>query len=127
MTIGEQRHLVTLQTPTAVVATSEGGSTQLWANLSPAHVYAAIRPATARELERTTAGTTQSTATHIVTLRYHPQVTTQTRILFGSRVLLVTGVSNVEERNRQLILTCVEIEAAPPTMESWMEPGWVEG
>jgi SPP1 family predicted phage head-tail adaptor len=128
MARSDRRHLVTLQGPTGTaVPDNEGGYAQLYADLSPATAWAAIRPATARDLERVSSGTTIATASHIVEIDYHPQVTTQTRVIFGSRTLNVTGVSNPEERNIELILVCVEIEGAPAPVESWIEVGaWME-
>lgn len=87
----------------------DGGFTQSWTDLVPPALYVSIAPATARDLERVTAGTVLSTASHIVTAPYHPQITTKTRILFNGRVFSVTGVSNPEERSVELILACVEI------------------
>lgn len=108
---GELRHLVTLDNPGTAVADGDGGFTQTFAELSPARVWAAIQPATARDLERVAAGTVLSTASHIVTMRYHAGVTTKTRITFGTRVLNVTGVSNPDERNRELVCLCAEVVA----------------
>jgi SPP1 family predicted phage head-tail adaptor len=106
--VGRRRHLVTLQNPGPAVPDNEGGYTQSWEYLTPSTAWASITPATARDLERVVAGTVQSTATHIVQILFHPGVTTQTRLLFKGRTLQVTGVSNWEERDVMLILTCEE-------------------
>ena len=108
---GRKRHLVSLSGPGTAVPDGDGGYTQTAAALSPATMWAEIRPATARDLERVTAGTVMATASHIVTMDYHPQVTTQTRITFKGRTLLVTGVANPEERNIELVLTAEEVVA----------------
>jgi len=68
-----------------------------------------ITPATAKNLERVTAGTVTAMATHILEGPYHPQVTTKTRVLFGSRIFNVTGVANPGEQNVDLIAVCVEV------------------
>jgi head-tail adaptor len=107
-TRGQKRHLVSLDAPGAAVPDADGGFTQTWAPLEPAEMYAEIKPATARDLERVTAGTVLSSASHVVTLDFHPGVNTQTRITFNGRVFSVTGVSNPEERNIELICLCVE-------------------
>ena len=125
----QRRHLISLQGPGPGVPDGDGGVTQDWANLDPTHVYAEIKPATAKDLERVAAGTVIGTASHVVTFPYHPQVSLSTRILFGTRVFSVTGVSNPEERNVETICVCVELVAAPPLVlaDSWMETvGWVE-
>jgi SPP1 family predicted phage head-tail adaptor len=103
---GELRHLITLQTPSTATPDGDGGFTNTWTDL--ATVWASIVPATARDLERLVAGTVQSSATHLVTIRYLAGVTTKTRVVFGSRLLSVTGVQNPEERNISLVLVCQE-------------------
>ena len=111
MNVGTLRHRVSLENPGVAVPDGDGGYTQVNVPLSPSEVWADIRPATARDLERVTSGTVMASASHIVTIRYHAGVTTQTRILFGSRVLAVTGVQNPEERNIALVLTAEEMVA----------------
>lgn len=107
--IGNLRHQVTLENPGPRVPDAEGGYTEAWTPLTPSPVWASIQPATARDLERRVASTMQSTATHIVTMRFHPQVTTKTRLTFGNRVFFVSGVQNTDERNVELVLACQEI------------------
>jgi SPP1 family predicted phage head-tail adaptor len=107
MDIGAMRHRITLQTPSTATPDGDGGFTNTWAAL--ATVWASIVPATARDLERVVAGTVQSSATHLVTIRYLAGVTTKTRVVFGSRLLSVTGMQNPEERNISLVLVCQEI------------------
>jgi SPP1 family predicted phage head-tail adaptor len=104
---GELRHLITLQTPSPATPDGDGGYTEdPWTTL--ATVWASIVPATARDLERVVAGTVQSSATHLVTIRYLAGVTTKTRVVFGTRLFSVTGVQNPEERNISLVLVCQE-------------------
>jgi SPP1 family predicted phage head-tail adaptor len=110
-TRGQKRHMVTLQNPGADVPDADGGYTQTWTALSPSPVYAEIKPATARDLERVTANAVQSTATHLVSIDYHSGVTTETRVGFGTRVLQVTSVQNPDERNIELLLVCTEVVA----------------
>lgn len=123
MDIGSLRHKVLLQNPGAPVPDGDGGYTPAgWANLEPALWNCSINPATVRDLERVAAGTVISSATHIFKGRFHPQVTTKTRITkgprnvdgtlpTGSREFSVTGVQNLEERNIELWLTAVEVVA----------------
>lgn len=106
---GGRPHRVTLQNPGAAVPDADSGYTQSWSDLSPAAMWASIKPATQRDLERVVAGTVIATASHIVTMPYHPQVTTETRVLFNGRTFSVIGVSNPEERNVELVLACVEV------------------
>lgn len=110
MNIGALDKLVTLQSPGSV-PDNEGGYTEAWTNLSPGTVWAAIQPATARDLERRVASTVQASASHLVTIRFHSGVTTKTRILFGTRIFNVTGITNPDEKNEALILACEEVVA----------------
>jgi len=107
-TRGQKRHLVSLWGPGPVVADGDGGYTQVPAALDPPEMMAAIEPATARDLERVVANTVASKASHIVTMDYHPQVTTETAIHFGERIFAVAGVQNREEKNVELVLACEE-------------------
>lgn len=113
---GNRRHLVTLANPTTPQPDGDGSFTDTPAALSPSQVYAAIEPVDLRTLQRRSQeqigpGTTLSVATHMVTMPYHAQVTTQTQITFGGRLLRVIGVTNPEERNRETVCACVEVFA----------------
>ncbi len=107
--IANRRHLVRWQGPGPAVPDGDGGFTTTWADLQPASSYVQIAAATAKDLERVAAGTVLSTATHIVTGAFHPGVTTQTRMLFGERVFNVVGVSDLDERHIEMVVTCVEV------------------
>ena len=107
--LGQRRHLVLLQNPGPGVPDGDGGVLQSWTDLSPRSLYVSIEPATEKDLERVAAGAVLSTATQIVKGAYHPQITTKTRMLFGTRQFSVTGVANPGERNVETIATCVEV------------------
>jgi SPP1 family predicted phage head-tail adaptor len=111
LNIGRLNKRVSLANSGDPVADGDGGYTQAFAALTPPVVWAAIQPAAARDLERLAAGTVLATATHLVTMRHHAGVTTQTRITFGTRLFAVTGVVNPEERNIETIALCVEVVA----------------
>lgn len=109
MAINEYRHRVLFQNPAAPVSDGDGGWTLTWADTVPGAWFVSIEPATARDLERVTAGTVISTASHIVKGRYHPQVTTKSRMVFNGRTFSITGVANVEERSIFMELIAVEV------------------
>jgi head-tail adaptor len=50
-------------------------------------------------------------ATHVVTMPYHPQLTTKCQILFNGRTLQITGVASPEELGVETIAVCQEIVA----------------
>lgn len=107
MDIGALRHRITIQTDGTPVPDGDGGYTQ--APQVFATAWASITPATARDLERVVSGTVMASASHLIRLRYLSGVTTQMKVLFGSRTFSITGVMNPEERNRELVLTAVEV------------------
>lgn len=108
MPAGKRTHWIGLAGPGTPTADGDGGYTTTPVMLSPPYVYAAIQPASVRDLERVTAGTVTSTATHLVSMPYHPGVTTQTVITFGTRTFQVVGVTNPNEANIETIAQCVE-------------------
>jgi head-tail adaptor len=71
--------------------------------LSPEYAWASIEP-----LEPIAADGTRVTAYRVV-MRYHPQVTMDTRIVYGTRELFVKGVQNVAERGSDMVLYCEEV------------------
>lgn len=103
---GLRRHEVTVQT-VAAVANADSGFDEMPTTL--AIVRASIDSASQRQLERVTSGTVIGEATHLVTIPYIPNVTTQTRIIFGSRTFHVLSVTNPREENRELQLVCMEV------------------
>jgi SPP1 family predicted phage head-tail adaptor len=109
--IGEYRNLVLVQAPGPGVPDGDGGTTSTWADLTPPTWYCRIAPATEKDLERVAAGTVLSTNLHIVKGAYRGDITTGGRLIFNTRRLNVTGVSNPEERNVELVLVCVEVVA----------------
>lgn len=106
MRAGLLRHWLTLQNPTTV-PDGRGGFTPTWAALSPSPVKGSIESIPGSQ--RAIAGTVLAGTTHVVTMRYHSEVTTKTRILFGTRVFAVTGLANIDERSRELRVECAEV------------------
>jgi head-tail adaptor len=109
MARGAQRHLVSLKNPGDSINDGQGNSTTPWFDLNPATAYARVEPATASSLERVTVGAVMAVGTHIVTMDYHPQVNTKTRMTFEGRTLYVKGVHNWEERDIRTIAVCQEV------------------
>lgn len=105
---GQRIHTVTLQAPGLPVPDGDGGVIQGWADLVPATVKASITPASARDLEKLASGTVITQATHVITMPYHAQVNTATRVVFRGRSFSLTSVINLDERNVQL--KCIGVE-----------------
>jgi head-tail adaptor len=101
---------VNLQNPSAPIPDGHGGYTQAWVDLVPFALFVKIEPATALALERVkSVGTVVAQATHLVTGPYHPQATTQTRLLFNGRALTVVGLVSRDERNVESVMICAEV------------------
>ncbi len=107
--IGTQRHRVSVETPHPVTPDGHGGYTETWAPADPPQWDCAIAPASARALERVTAGTSLAAATHVLRGRYHPTLTTASRILFGARVFLVVSVGDLDERHVETVVIAAEV------------------
>ena len=111
MPIGAYRHVVAVSNPGGFVADADGGYTSTYNPANPPEVDASIENATARDLERVTAGTVLATATHLIRCRFHPGITTDSRLTFKGRTFEVQSVQNVDERDIALILICAEIKS----------------
>ena len=107
--VGQYRHLVTLENPGNPVPDGDGGYTEAWTPLDPASWDCAIQAATARALENLAAGTVIAQASHIVTGRYHPGITIETRLTFNGRRMNVIYVANRDERGIDTVLLCSEV------------------
>ncbi len=96
---------VTLSQSPQVTDDSDG----FFEDLTPAGTWASIRPQLAAN---------GRTIESVVEMRWHPQVTIDTRIVYEdvnkpagktTRELFVKGVQNVEEENTILVLLCEEV------------------
>lgn len=111
MRAGALRKRLTIQMPTRT-SDALGGYTDTWTAIAPAPMWGALDPLDPRQAERLVGGTIEAKVTHLVTVRYVPGVSTLGRVLYGSRVLMIRGLQNPEERNRELNLFCEEIVSA---------------
>lgn len=131
MTIGAYRHRVSVSNPSGYVPDGDGGYTSGYAPATPPVIDASIQAATARDLERVTAGTVMATATHLIRCRFHPEITTASRLTFKGRTFEVQSVQNVDERDIALVLICAEVLTpdvpggietrmpTPPNIDRW--------
>lgn len=105
--LGRLRHQVKLQSPTRTTDAG-GGQAISWSTL--AELYADVRPKPGSEDFQH--GQLQERTQHEVTIRFRSDISTAYRVLFGSRILNIRHIQNVNERDRFLILTCEEGVAA---------------
>lgn len=108
MRAGWARHQIVIQAKTRV-EDGGGGTASTWAAIANGTVTASITPVSSNE---TFAGEQlQERVSHKIMMRYIPGVTTAHRVLFGTRVLDIQSVICPQEKQRDLILMCVERKA----------------
>jgi SPP1 family predicted phage head-tail adaptor len=107
--VGGYRHRVAVEAPGTPVPDPDGGYTEGWEPLDPPDWDCAITRATAADLERLSAGTVLSQATHVVKGNYHAGITTETRLTFDGRVFNVLSVVDRDERHEETDLVCGEV------------------
>jgi SPP1 family predicted phage head-tail adaptor len=106
MQSGRLRHQITLQSPSRT-RNAVGEPVTTWTDV--ATVWASVGPLSARDLFA--AQQWQAEVTHRVRIRYAPDVADvqdSWRVLFGSRVLVIRTVRNIDERNVEIELLCSE-------------------
>ena len=107
--ISVRPNLVRVQKPLGdPVPNGDGGFTQGWIDATPPTWYVAIEDAPGAR-EAVMAGTTITPATRLLRGEHRSDITTQSRILLGTRTFHVTGFSNRQNRDVDLELVCVEI------------------
>jgi head-tail adaptor len=118
MGLGDQRHRVVFEQPSGRVNSPDGGYTDTFTALPPGSWFVSIAPASPQDLERFTAGTVVSQATHLVRGRYHPGVTTASRMIATvnragaptSVTFAIAGCRNVDERSITMELLAIETQ-----------------
>lgn len=106
MRAGQLRHRIVIQSVTET-RDSFGQPQPSWSTF--AERYAEILPQSGREY--LAARTITPELTHLVRLRGVTGVTPKMRVLLGTRVLDILAAVPVEERTRELLLTCRELVA----------------
>lgn len=102
MQAGQLRHRITIQQRTASVAHGEQSTS--WTDFVSA--WAAVQPLTGTEA---LVGRQENAAvSHRVVVRYQPGITPSMRVSFNGRLFDIQSVINIDERNRELHLMCLE-------------------
>ena len=103
---GRLRHLVDVE--------SENPARDAYGNASGSwSVFAARRPASIEPLrarERLEAGRAETVVTHKIRMRWMPGITSDMRIVWGSRVFHIHAVIDIEERRRVLEVMAEEVK-----------------
>lgn len=104
MRAGKLRHYVDLQSPTQTVG-AMGGLTVSYAHDS--YSWASIQPQAGSEAVK--AGQAQAKDSVLITIRYHATVKPTWKIVNGSKTYEVNAIINIDERNREMQLSCTEV------------------
>lgn len=86
------------------VKNGSGGYTSSWVKLK--EIWALVRPASGRDLYW--GQMLQQRITHTVTLRFDADITAKHRFRFGSRILRILSVVNLDERGKEQTCLCEE-------------------
>lgn len=108
MRSGDLRKRVTFQVR-STVSDAFGQQSSVWTDLFT--IWAGIEGLSARELYAAQA--VQSEVTHTIMVRYRPEfalpaVVAAMRVLYGARVFNISGAVNVNERNREIVISASE-------------------
>jgi SPP1 family predicted phage head-tail adaptor len=103
MFFGALRKRITIQQQSATQNT-RGEPIPSWTTF--ATCWASIEPKNGREL--LAAQQVQSQVITEITIRYQSGITPDMRILYGTRYFDIQAIQNVEERNRMIVMQCIE-------------------
>ncbi len=101
---GSRNRRIVIQSATET--TTDGGEvTRSWSTF--ATVWAEIKPLSAREAM--VAQQSQATTTHKIIILYRPGITPDMQALYNGRTFRFDSVINLDEANRQLVITAMEV------------------
>ena len=101
---GKLRRVVSITQPT-ITQTGTGNPQATWTTFA-ATVFADIQEQNGKEALQ--AGQVNAQQLILVNIRYQAGITPKMRVLYGARTFEIMAVRNVNERNRELELTCLE-------------------
>jgi SPP1 family predicted phage head-tail adaptor len=104
MEAGKLRHRVTIQKPVRSESAQSGEVELEWQDIGQA--WAEIRPTNGREQQLY--AQTGEQVSHVITCRYTTAITTDCRLAYRGRFFDVSGVTDVDERRRELRITATE-------------------
>lgn len=106
MRAGNLRNRVILQKPEGV-RDSVGERQTTWVDV--ATIWAQVSPFSTKE--QFLAAQASASTSHRITMRYssvYSAISASWRVLFGSRIFVIDGIRNIDERNIYLELICTE-------------------
>ena len=129
--IGRLRQVAQIWNPGAPQADGEGDFGQTYVAADPPVWRCAIEAASVRASERHFPGAVLSQASHILTGRFHPAITTLTRIVWVDRygethTANVLDTDDSEGAGVETVALVSEIVDATPIDSGWMMTGWTQ-
>lgn len=114
--LGRLRQVVTLANPGTPVPDGDSGFTETFAPLDPPVWRCAIEVASVRASERHFSGTVTAHASYILTGRYHPGITTETRMVWTDRsgTVHTANVLDVDDTEGAGVQTVVLVSEIVP-------------
>jgi SPP1 family predicted phage head-tail adaptor len=106
MDIGSMRHKITLQSLDKTATDGGGNYNEVWDNV--ADVWAKVSPISGQQF--IIAGQHNQQLTHTVSMRYRADITPAMRFLYRGRILRIQYIQNIDERNIELRINCIEVE-----------------
>jgi len=107
---GRRRQFVQLQNPVGDDPVPDGDGEYEQDYETFVELFASVEPATAQRLEQAASSVSIASASHIVVIPYHSEVSTLTRVFLNGRRLDVVGYADPEERHIELVLVCQELK-----------------
>ena len=104
MRVGGRRHKVKIEKAIAQTADEYGEVTDKWKTFK--QVYVSIEPQGGREYNRAQQVTPE--LTRLLGMEWVADVKEEMRVNLNGRFLYIAVVENVDERNRDIFLSCIE-------------------
>ncbi len=132
LNIGELRQTATLSNPGQQIPDGDGGYTYVYTLCNPSQWRCSIEKASLRLAEKIFSQTVLAHATHILAGRYHPDISTRTRIAWTDRsgvvhTANVLDTDDTEGAGVETIALVSEIDPPQaPTSVTWVQAGWTQ-
>jgi SPP1 family predicted phage head-tail adaptor len=110
MRAGRLRHQLTIQRPNGGTRDAAGKRITTYADVAT-DVWGRVEPLSSNDIYNAAQYNAQTT--HSVTIRWSEEISeieSSWRVLFGVRTFVIDGIMNTDERNREIVLNCIEGE-----------------
>lgn len=105
LNVGRMRHVLEVQTVTTTVNPTTGKREEVATTVEK--IWADVSPITKRDAWQF--DSTEVKATHEIKCRFSPNINNKTQFKWGSRILRVSKIRNVDERSERLEVVAWEL------------------